>query len=159
MSSRQYADILKTSNAEGMTLETVNDIDLPLFSYEDMSMDVKVTSVYDGDTFTGCFFENDVLKKYKFRCMGYDSEEMRQSRTSTDREEAKARAIEDRQYFINLVDQYSHNTRILTCRFGKFDKYGRILVYLPTDGSINRAMVESGHGYAYNGGTKKHNIT
>jgi len=137
------------------TLATVGDDDVALFSYTDQVMDVKITNVYDGDTFTGCFFEGDILKKYKFRCLGYDSEEMRQARAAPDRDAAKVRASADRQHFIDLVDAASGDTRVLRCRCGGFDKYGRILVSVPADGSINRAMIASGHGYAYEGGTKK----
>ena len=138
-------------------LVNVSEDDVALFSYAGKVMDVKITSVYDGDTFTGCFAEEcgGTLRKYKFRCNGYDSEEMRQSRSAPDREEAKARARSDRQHFMDLVDAASEGTRVVTCAFGEFDKYGRILVDLPADGSINREMVASGHGYAYHGGTKQ----
>ena len=136
-------------------LATVCDADVPLFTYNGRTVDVKITSVYDGDTFTGCFFEAGELRKHKFRCMGYDSEEMRQPRAAPNRDEAKARAQADRQHFTDLVDAASHGTRVLACKLGEFDKYGRILVQVPADGTINREMVESGHGYAYDGGKKR----
>ena len=135
--------------------EAVNDEDVPLFSYANTVCDVKVVDVYDGDTFTGCFMEQGIVKKYKFRCLGYDSNEMRQPKAAHDREEAKAKALEDKQYFHHLVEVVSNGTMVVPCTMHKFDKYGRILVELPEDGSINRAMVANGHGYEYHGGTKK----
>jgi len=135
-------------------LTEVTEDDVDMFSYKDKVMDVKITSVYDGDTFTGCFYEGGVLKKYKFRCEGYDSEEMRQARNAPNRDQAKQKARDDKQHFIDLIDAYSNNTRVIQCLCGEFDKYGRILVKVPADGSINNEMITSGHGYVYNGGTK-----
>lgn len=136
-------------------LLNVCEEDLDLFSYQGCVTQVKVTSVYDGDTFTGCFIDDGVLKKYKFRCAGYDSAELRQARNAPNREQAKARARDDRQHFIDLVDRHSGGTQVLECLLDKFDKYGRILIHLPVDGTINREMVASGHGYVYDGGTKQ----
>ncbi len=136
-------------------LLVVTDDDVPAFSYAGQTFPVKIVDVYDGDTFTGCFFENGALKKYKFRCEGYDSAEIRQKRDDPDRELNKKRACADRDYLSQLILAASGDTMVLSCAFGKFDKYGRVLVQLPADGSINRDMVASGHGYPYNGGTKR----
>jgi len=135
-------------------LLNVSDHDVDYFSYHGRRMKIKITSVYDGDTFTACFWDGGELRKYKFRCNGYDSEELRQSRSRVDRDVAKQRALADREYFINLIDDYTHGTRVIDVNMGSFDKYGRILVDLPVDGSINRAMITSNHGTTYNGGHK-----
>lgn len=135
-------------------LSDVTDEDVEYFTYCGRTMDVKITNVYDGDTFTGCFWDAGTLRKYKFRCNGYDAGELRQPKDRENREQAKLKAQADRQYFIDLLDRHTGGTRVITCLMGGFDKYGRILADLPADGAINREMVDSGHGYVYNGGTK-----
>ena len=142
---------------DAVSLCDVNDTDVEYFTYRGRVMDVKITNVYDGDTFTGCFWDAGTLRKYKFRCNGYDSGELRQPKDREDREQAKAKGQMDRQYFMDLVDRHTNGTRVIACLMGDFDKYGRILADLPADGAINREMISSGHGYVYNGGTKQIN--
>ena len=57
-------------------LKKCNQENTTLFSFNAYKCKVKVIDVYDGDTFTGCFYYNSHLYTYKFRCLGYDSPEI-----------------------------------------------------------------------------------
>ena len=49
--------------------------------------------------------------------------------------------------------------KVIEVHCGDFDKYGRVLgtIYVneSDEQSINDLMIANGHGYAYDGGTKK----
>lgn len=133
--------------------EATNEI--PLFSFEGLKIDVKVVDIYDGDTFTGCFiFRNEIIK-YKFRTIGYDSPEMKPSKSNPYREQEKLKAKEARQKFIEY-SQCQNNLISVECQ--KFDKYGRILGTVfnkQTSENVNQKMIQNGYGLPYDGGTKK----
>ena len=77
--------------------------------------------------------------------MGYDSPEMR-TRDQT----AKERAIHAREKLKTLLP-----TNVFLGNCNGLDKYGRLLLNLKYNGKlISNIMIESGHGYAYDGGRK-----
>ena len=134
--------------------------DYPLFSYDGSQEKLcKIVDVYDGDSFTACFFDegmNNIIK-YKCRASGYDSPEMRPKKTKENRDEEIKRAKEARLKFIEFSNCENDLVKI---RLGKFDKYGRILAYVynltsDIDISVNDKMIQEGYGYEYSGGTKK----
>lgn len=129
--------------------------EIPLFSFKNYKTYGKITSVYDGDTFTLVFLYNGFPMKYKCRCLGYDSPEMKPALKSPNREQEMAAAKIARQRFIELTNA----AEFIYIKFHEFDKYGRILVEVYLDEtdevSINTKMIEEGHGYKYDGGKKQ----
>ena len=143
-------------------LESETDLDklnsfgnsTPKFSLKDAHKICKIVDVYDGDTVRGVFEHNGQFNKWTIRMYGYDSPEMRPSRSLENREEIKQKARESRDYLKKLI---LNKTIYLHCL--DFDKYGRVLANIYIDGlnnkSVNDHMVENNYGYAYFGGTKK----
>ena len=131
---------------------------IKLFSFKDLKTICRVVDVYDGDTCTIIFdFKGEIIK-YKVRCMGYDSPEMKPSLKNENREEEKAKAKEAKAYFQELVN--FNNNGLTFIHIHEFDKYGRLLGTFYKDSSfsgdsINTIMINSGHGYSYFGGTKE----
>lgn len=132
------------------------DIDkTPYFSFKGKIFNARCCSVYDGDTFTALFIYNGEFIKYKCRCYGYDSPEMKPLLSKLNREEEIQLAHKAKERFIELVEKSKNNLIRIECL--DFDKYGRILVnvYNGVDKqSINDIMISEGHGKPYFGGTK-----
>ena len=146
--------------------------DIPFFDFKDKKFTVKVVDVYDGDTCTVVFEYNKEIVKYKVRCLGYDSPEMKPSKDLPNREEHIIRAIKARNYFINKVtslkldDNISYskkeikelflkNKKLIKMECNGLDKYGRLLGVFKVNGvNINNEMIFKHHGYVYDGGTK-----
>ena len=128
--------------------------EIPLFDFNGHEAYVRIVDVYDGDTFTGCFKYNNRIMKYKFRCLGYDSPEMKPLKSTKNRDEVINSAKNAREKFKELT---KWDSELVFIKFGKFDKYGRILgtVYNNDKLDINQEMIKLGHGYPYNGGTKR----
>lgn len=149
------------------------------FSLEGYMNWCKVVSIYDADTCKIVFHlpNNDIeIVKMPARLMGIDAPEMRPSKSSEYYEEEKKAAKIARNRFVQLATncnipdvkiQYkkkeikqiiSENTKLVYCRFDKFDKYGRVLVSLSDDKddeTYNNILIAEGYGYEYFGGTKK----
>lgn len=125
------------------------------FSWDGMTFDAIPCDTYDGDTTGFCWIYCNKVYKYKCRCMGYDSPEIRCKADDPEREAKKELARKAKDFFIELMAQDT----TVTIHCGKFDKYGRVLVtmYNKTNGdkSLNDIMIENGYGYPYFGGTKK----
>ena len=136
-------------------LEDYEDKDLQLFTFKGYKCQVKIVDVYDGDTFTGIFqYKNDILK-YKFRCYGYDSPEMKPLKSIPNRDEIKAKAKEAKLKFIDLANC---ERSFVIVEFGDFDKYGRILAKVYRKDNmlyVNEEMVNQGYAVEYYGKTKK----
>lgn len=130
--------------------------DIPMFSFAGQSYLVKIVDVYDGDTFTACFEYRGEIIKYKFRCMGYDSPEMKPLKSKKHRKEEKKQAVIAREKF----KEYSNCDKdLVVVRCLYFDKYGRILaeVYNRSNNNhVNKLMLENSHGVRYDG--KKSNM-
>lgn len=128
----------------------------PYFSFNDEVHLTKVVKCYDGDSIYCVFKHNKKYSKFKIRMDGYDSPEMKPSRKLDDeiREDIKRRAKLAKQRIEELV---LNQNVYLFCH--DFDKYGRILgtvkINLDDNMTVNEIMVEEGHGYPYEGGTKR----
>ena len=137
-------------------LEKLGEFDkkTPKFTLKNAFKICKIVDVYDGDTIRGVFEHNGQYNKWTIRMYGYDSPEMRPSKSLENRDEIKAKAYISRDY---LRSKILNKTIFLHCL--DFDKYGRVLgnVYIDELGekSVNDHMVEMNYGYAYFGGTKK----
>ena len=88
---------------------------------------------------------------------GYDTPEMRPSRSKPNRDIEIAAAKAAKRYLMSLVMESPNQIVYINCK--DFDKYGRLLasIYIhPEDTvSVNEMMVQKGHGYIYDGGTKR----
>jgi endonuclease YncB( thermonuclease family) len=142
-------------------LLSINHDKLELFGFNNINTIARVVDIYDGDTCTVIFKFKDEIIKYKVRCMGYDCPEMKPLLSISNRNEIIADAKKAKQRFSELVD--FENGGIVYLKLGNFDKYGRLLGTFFKDDrydleeSINNIMIKEGHGYCYNGGTKKKN--
>lgn len=144
-----YGCIVLKNECEKDYLNKMNNESLPLFSLNGHRTHAKVVDVYDGDTCTIIFKWEGKYRKFKCRCYGYDSPEMKPRLNIENREEIinNAKLAKDR--LIELTKG------IIKIECLDFDKYGRLLVKLyKNDSLINSIMVEEGHGYIYHGGTK-----
>lgn len=107
--------------------------------------------------------------RFKVRLYGYDSPEMKPSLNIKDRDEIKKKALEAKKRLWNLttglddINNKNHK-KIIKIVCDDFDKYGRLLITaydidigdnLEFENSINKKMIDEGHGYSYLGGTKK----
>jgi len=129
----------------------------PFFDYSDQIHLTKIVKCVDGDTVYCIFKQNNKYYQFKIRMAGYDSPEMRPRKadyTELEREEIKkaAYAAKDR------ISELLQNKYVYIYCEG-LDKYGRILGTIklhPDDEiTINQIMINEGHGYPYNGGTKR----
>ena len=108
-----------------MDLMSIDSNELNLFSFKDYKIwKCRVVDVYDGDTCTIIFKYRDEIIKYKVRCYGYDSPEMKPKRDIENRDEIIERAKEARKYFSNLVN---YESGLIWVHLHEFDKYGRLL--------------------------------
>jgi endonuclease YncB( thermonuclease family) len=126
------------------------------FTLEGKTKLCKVVSVYDGDTCNVVFDHNGVINRWNVRMNGYDTPEMRPSKSLLNRDEIKKKAIASRDYLKSLV---YNEEQLVYIKCGGFDKYGRLLgdIYINENDteSVNCLMVKNGHGYEYFGGKKK----
>lgn len=130
--------------------------DTPIFSLEGTYCKCKVVNVYDGDTCKVVFPLNDKMYRWNVRLTGYDTPEMRPSKSKENRDEEIKAAKIARDY---LKSQVMNQEQLVYIKCGEFDKYGRLLGTLYLDEtdliSVNDMMIQQGHGYAYDGGTKQ----
>lgn len=142
--------IMLKNECERDYLNKMNNESLPLYSLNGHQTDAKVVDVYDGDTCTIIFKWEGKYRKFKCRCYGYDSPEMKPRLNIENREEIISKAKLAKERFIELTKG------IIYIECLDFDKYGRLLVNLYKNNCcINGIMIKEGHGYIYNGG-KKH---
>jgi endonuclease YncB( thermonuclease family) len=131
---------------------------IPYFTFDGLTVDAIVKSVYDADTFSIIFKHKEDFIAYRIRCLGYDSAEMKPLKSNPNREHEKKLAIQARDRFIELLN--TSKDGIIRVKLGKFEKYGRILGEVWTtayEKSINEIMIEEGHGKRYLGGKKDTN--
>ena len=136
----------------------IDDNTIPYFSFKNRTFYGKPCNIYDGDTFSIIFQYKDELIKYRCRCLGYDSPEMKPSQQNKNRIHEKELALKAKQRFTELISK--HETKLVKIECFEFDKYGRLLVNvynLVDKKSVNDMMVEEGFGKMYDGGTKDTN--
>ena len=107
---------------------------------------MRIASVYDGDTIVVAIVHDGHLRRRRCRLCGYDSPELR-----TRNEDERTQAVAARDHLATLLPV----GRLFRGDVRGLDKYGRLLVDLRVRGCrVADRMIEAGHGYAYNGGTK-----
>lgn len=138
-----------------LSLCSIDSDTLPYFSFENKQVVAKICNVYDGDTFSAIFYYGELPIKYRCRCLGYDSPEMKPLKSVLNRDTIIEKAKQSKNKFIELVNKHPSKLVILNC--DKFDKYGRILVTIfngVDETSVNQIMINDGFGNVYDGGTK-----
>jgi endonuclease YncB( thermonuclease family) len=137
-------------------LNNIDEKDIPYFSFSGMTFMAKPCHIYDGDTFSIIFKYRDEYIKYRCRCIGYDSPEMKPLKNNPNRDHEKELANKSRERLIELLNK--HPSKLIKVDCLEFDKYGRLLINawnMIDTKCINKIMVEEGHGKAYDGGTKE----
>ena len=128
----------------------------PKFSLDGEIKVCKVVDIYDGDTCRVVFNHNGIINKWNIRMNGYDTPEMRPSKSLPNRDEIKKKAIESKMYLKSLI---MNEEQLVYLKCGGFDKYGRLLgeIYVNKEDilSVNQQMINNNYGYEYHGGTKK----
>lgn len=117
--------------------------------------------VYDGDTVSivAKLNENDNnYYKFNIRCEGYDTPEIRPSKTIKNREEHIQKAKQAKNVIKELI--LNQELHIQISDNNHAEKFGRVLATLfrvSDNLNINQYMIKNGYGYEYHGGTKKLN--
>jgi len=136
--------------------------DLKVFSFDGIITKCKIVDVYDGDTITIVLFLNDRPIKLKFRMLGYDSPEIKPSKTLANRELHKDAAV-----FVRDKLKERILNKVLWVSFVEEEKYGRAMgkLYEVSNTSpnafsgneicINTWMIDNKYGKVYNGGRKE----
>ena len=98
--------------------------DVPYFNFKNNTFIAKPCNVYDGDTCSVIFdFKGDLIK-YRCRCYGYDTPEMRPSRKNPNRDHEKKLAYSAKNRIIELLE--AHPSKLIKIECLDFDKYGWI---------------------------------
>jgi endonuclease YncB( thermonuclease family) len=128
--------------------ELINaDKKTPKFSIA-QTCDAKCVSVYDGDTAQFVFraYANAPYQRFSCRMLGYNSAEIKTSDLVE-----KEQALRSRDALAGKI-----LNKIVQITVSDFDKYGRPLVTVQSDGiDINQWMVNHGHGQPYTGAGEK----
>jgi endonuclease YncB( thermonuclease family) len=139
-----------------INLNEINTDSIPYFSWDNKTFDAIPCNIYDGDTFSICWISNGQIIKYRCRCLGYDSPEMKPLLSNPNRDKEKELALAAKNRLIELLGKAPNKLVKIKC--GQFDKYGRILVTVWNQvdkKSINEIMIEEGHGKVYDGKKKE----
>lgn len=126
---------------------------VPYFTFKGKQFVATPCHIYDGDTFSALFHYRGEWIKYRCRCLGYDSPEMKPRMDAPRRDEEKESAQKAKERLTELL--HKHATVRIDC--GDFDKYGRILVTVWNQVdtlSVNEQMLREGHGKVYDGGRR-----
>ena len=144
-----YGCLLLKKECDIYALDKLNTDNISVFSLNNYKTICKVVDVYDGDTCTIVFKWEGKYRKFKCRCNGYDSPEMKPRLNVENREEVIKKAKQAKSRLQTLT------RGVIRVKCLQFDKYGRLLVELFNENtSINNIMINEGHGYIYHGGTK-----
>jgi endonuclease YncB( thermonuclease family) len=133
-----------------------NENDIPYFSFCNKIFYAKHCNIYDGDTFSVIFEYRNEFIKYRCRCYGYDSPEMKPLLSNTNRNHEIQLAHLAKNKLEELLNK--HDKKLIKIECFNFDKYGRLLVKvwnMVDEKSINEIMIEEGHGKPYLGKTKE----
>jgi endonuclease YncB( thermonuclease family) len=131
-----------------------------------------VVSVYDGDTFTLAVYHqiprcsvsqsngsqsdgqfDKKIVRVKCRMNGIDTPEMKPPKNQANRDAEKAKAREAKQFVETII-----LNKYIRVHVDGLDKYGRWLVRVScpdTGNDLAEMLLEKGHAYRYDGGTKQ----
>ena len=129
--------------------------DTPKFTLKGKIKKCKVVDVYDGDTCKVVFIFNKKPQKFTIRLLGYNSPEMRPSKSNPNRDAIITSAVISRDFLKNKIMNIGTMVYI---KCDDFDSFGRILgtIYFENPKkkidiiSINDIMIKKGYGIEYN---------
>jgi endonuclease YncB( thermonuclease family) len=145
------------------------------FSLENLFIESRVVSIYDGDTCTCIIFIFDNYYKFNIRLADIDTCEIKSKNNDN-----KVRALLARKRLCNLISsdfeqidiniskkdltlKLNEKCYTIMIKCGKFDKYGRLLAWLynkdskvntPIEQSFNHILIKEHLAYVYEGKTK-----
>jgi endonuclease YncB( thermonuclease family) len=137
-------------------LRTINPDDVPYFTFDGKIIEAIPCNIYDGDTFSIVFAYRGEIIKYRCRCLGYDTPEIKPRLNAPDREKEIEAAKAAKARFCELL--LKNPDKLIRVQSAGFDKYGRILVNvwnMVDQDTINDIMIREGHAHKYSGGTKE----
>ena len=137
-------------------LQNINPKEISYFSFKSQVFTALPCNIYDGDTFSVIFEYRGEIIKYKCRCLGYDTAEMKPSLSNINREHEKELAHKAKDRLEFLLNK--NPSKLIKIECFEFDKYGRILIKvwnMIDEECINDIMIREGHGKMYGGGTKE----
>lgn len=110
-----------------------SDSTFPRWSLQGQVCAGIAVSVYDGDTFDAVLSipsEGDIIRRLTIRMLGYNSPELKVSRTASDAERMKQHenAVMSRDTLWKLLG--GDEREILRIECGEWDKYGRLLAHV-----------------------------
>jgi endonuclease YncB( thermonuclease family) len=154
-----FLEISRSNRYHEKELEKESFDDLKVFTLKGLVTKCKVVDIYDGDTVTLCFFENDRPIKRKFRMHGFDAPEVKPMKITPNYELHKqAGAIVRDKLKEKILN------KILWVLFMEEEKYGRAMgnLYEIEDPDqftgkelcINTWILENKWGKSYDGGKK-----
>jgi endonuclease YncB( thermonuclease family) len=136
-------------------LKDIEPDTIDYFTFNNLVFDAKPCNIYDGDTFSAIFEYKGEYIKYRCRCLGYDTPEMKPLLSKVNRSEEITLAKIAKERFTQLLNKGPNGLVKIKC-YG-FDKYGRILVTVYNNidtESINDIMLNENYGKPYDGGRK-----
>jgi micrococcal nuclease len=116
----------------------------PVFDLAGKSVWVRCVSVYDGDTYQVVFRYAGKWWRWKCRCVGWDSPELR-----TKNEEEKKLGYEAK---AKMEEWWQGEAQVARLDIQGWDKYGRLLTHHQ---GLKEYMFSTGLVKAYDGGTKE----
>ena len=123
--------------------------ELNIFTYSGKKVFAKVTDVYDGDTITIVFYDNE-FKKFKLRLAGIDTPEIKPFLSVENRDIHVQSAKIVKKFVENMI-----LNKIVYLRIEGEDKYGRLLGYIYINGiCINNLLIDKKYALSYDGKTK-----
>jgi len=130
-------------------------VDTPMFDFSNEVHLCVCVRVYDGDTVFVCFKHDGKYYQHRIRLYGLDSFELHPMRKIPKR--VRNYIVKRAEKSKKRVEELILNKKIyLFCK--EQDMYGRILGIIKMDindeKSLNDMLVEEGHAYRYDGGTK-----
>ena len=130
----------------------VMDVDVAKVAKSAFNVQVKLVSVYDGDTIWVAYYDRRFEKVMKISCRmeGYDAPEMKPPKASPDRQAIIENAHKAKEIVQNYYKSGLFNIHVLGT-----DKYGRWLV---RDEQLKKILMDKGLAYAYDGGEKIKNF-
>jgi endonuclease YncB( thermonuclease family) len=139
----------RRESLEGADLSNCTKIEKLAFQIE-----VRLVSVYDGDTYTVAYYDPLVKKIVKKSCrvLGYDAPEMKPPKNAPNREYIKEKAMLAKKIVEDILKQ---RPTVFKLDVTGLDKYGRWLVNEPL---LKNTLINNSLAYSYDGGTKVDNF-
>lgn len=151
---KRFCNCINPSRPVGGLFVNWNDVDntCPLFSLVGQEHNAKVVDVYDGDSIKIVIKLSGSFQKFNCRLADIDTPELRSKNMNE-------------KLYAHYVKKKVENdllNKIIKVKCGKFDKYGRLLIWIFLEGLpdhhtaiYNQYIIKNKWGIQYDGKTKK----